>query len=144
MVSVPLISRSRLLSWFAVGVALLSAGALGRPGWAETGLLTIESDQQLADNTTGVVTAIGNVRLIHPERGVVATSRQAQYFTNEDRIVLSGDVDVTQTDGTAIRAERLIYLLDQQRAIAEPADGAQVMSQWRLQPSADAKGDEAP
>lgn len=133
-----------MLSWFAVGVALLSAGALGRPGCAETGLLTIESDQQLADNTTGVVTAIGNVRLIHPERGVVATSRQAQYFTNEDRIVLSGDVDVTQTDGTAIRAERLIYLLDQQRAIAEPADGAQVMSQWRLQPSADAKGDEAP
>ena len=144
MVSVPLISRSRLLSWFAVGVAMLSAGALGRPGCAETGLLTIESDQQLADNTTGVVTAIGNVRLIHPERGVVATSRQAQYFTNEDRIVLSGDVDVTQTDGTAIRAERLIYLLDQQRAIAEPADGAQVMSQWRLQPSADPKGDEAP
>ena len=133
-----------MLSWFAVGVALLSAGALGRPGCAETGMLTIESDQQLADNTTGVVTAIGNVRLIHPERGVVATSRQAQYFTNEDRIVLSGDVDVTQTDGTAIRAERLIYLLDQQRAIAEPADGAQVMSQWRLQPSADAKGDEAP
>ena len=37
--------------WFAVGVALLSAGALGRPGYAETGLLTIESDQQLADNT---------------------------------------------------------------------------------------------
>ena len=144
MVSVPLISRSKLLSWFAVGVAMLSAGALGRPGCAETGLLTIESDQQLADNTTGVVTAIGNVRLIHPERGVVATSRQAQYFTNEDRIVLSGDVDVTQTDGTAIRAERLIYLLDQQRAIAEPADGAQVMSQWRLQPSADPKGDEAP
>ena len=133
-----------MLSWFAVGVALLSAGALGHPGCAETGLLTIESDQQLADNTTGVVTAIGNVRLIHPERGVVATSRQAQYFTNEDRIVLSGDVDVTQTDGTAIRAERLIYLLDQQRAIAESADGAQVMSQWRLQPSADAKGDEAP
>ena len=144
MVNVPLISRSRLLSWFAVGVALLSAGALGRPGCAETGMLTIESDQQLADNTTGVVTAIGNVRLIHPERGVVATSRQAQYFTNEDRIVLSGDVDVTQTDGTAIRAERLIYLLDQQRAIAEPADGAQVMSQWRLQPSVDSKGDEAP
>ena len=133
-----------MLSWFAVGVAMLSAGPLVRPGCAETGLLTIESDQQLADNTTGVVTAIGNVRLIHPERGVVATSRQAQYFTNEDRIVLSGDVDVTQTDGTAIRAERLIYLLDQQRAIAEPADGAQVMSQWRLQPSVDSKGDEAP
>lgn len=106
-------------------------------GWssarAQTGFLTIESDQQMADNNSGVVTALGNVRLIHPERGLVATSRQAQYFTKEDRIVLSGDVDVSQTDGTSIRAERLIYLLNQDRAIAQPAEGAQVFSQWVLQ-----------
>ena len=45
------------------------------------GLITIESDQQSADNATGVITAFGNVRLVHANRGVVATSRQAQYFT---------------------------------------------------------------
>lgn len=104
-----------------------------QPAQAQSGLVTIESDQQMADNNSGVVTALGNVRLIHQERGVVATSRQAQYFTKEDRIVLSGDVDVSQTDGTSIRAERLTYLLDQDRAIAQPAEGAQVFSQWKLQ-----------
>ena len=99
-----------------------------QPAQAQSGLVTIESDQQMADNNSGVVTALGNVRLIHQERGVVATSRQAQYFTKEDRIVLSGDVDVSQTDGTSIRAERLTYLLDQDRAIAQPAEGAQVFT----------------
>ena len=100
---------------------------------ADAGVITIESDLQSADNGTGVITASGNVRLVHAGRGLVATSRQAQYFTEEDRIVLSGDVDVSQTDGTSIRAERLTYLLDQDRAIAQPAEGAQVFGQWKLQ-----------
>merc|ERR1711871_968481 len=59
-------------------------------------LITIESDSQSADNVTGVVTAIGNVRIVYPSRGMVATSRQAQYFSREGRLVLSGDVDVVQ------------------------------------------------
>ncbi len=126
--------RRCLLGLVAVGAVLTAAVRTGlSAARAQTGLVTIESDQQLADNNSGVVTALGNVRLIHPERGVVATSRQAQYFTKEDRIVLSGDVDVSQTDGTSIRAERLTFLLSQDRAIAQPAEGAQVVSQWVLQ-----------
>ena len=97
---------------------------------AET--ITIESDQQLADNGTGVVTARGNVRLVHPGRGVVATSRQAQYFTREERVVLSGDVDVVQEDGTSLRAEQVTYLLKEQRTLATPLDGRQVLSSWPL------------
>ena len=97
---------------------------------AET--ITIESDQQLADNGTGVVTARGNVRLVHPGRGVVATSRQAQYFTREERVVLSGDVDVVQEDGTSLRAEQVTYLLKEQRTLAKPLDGRQVLSSWPL------------
>ena len=107
---------------------------------AQTGLVTIESDQQLADNNSGVVTALGNVRLIHPERGVVATSRQAQYFTKEERIVLRGDVDVVQNDGHALRADQVIYLLQEDRAVAIPGAGDQVFSQWTLRdPSAGSK-----
>ena len=98
----------------------------------EAGLITIESDQQSADNSTGVITASGNVRLIHVDRGIVATSRQAQYFTKEERIVLSGDVDVVQDDGNLLQAERLIYLLDEERAVATPAEGQQVFSQWTV------------
>ena len=48
---------------------------------ADAGVITIESDLQSADNGTGVITASGNVRLVHAGRGLVATSRQAQYFT---------------------------------------------------------------
>ncbi len=102
---------------------------------AEAGVITIESDLQSADNSTGVITASGNVRLVHADRGLVATSRQAQYFTEEDRIVLSGDVDVIQTDGNLLRADRFIYLLEEGRAIANPLPGQQVFSQWTLQPS---------
>ena len=108
---------------------------------ADSGVITIESDLQSADKSTGVITASGNVRLVHAGRGFVATCRQAQYFTEEDRIVLSGDVDVIQADGNLLRADRFIYLLEEGRAIASPVPGKQVFSQWSLQPlqpSADA------
>lgn len=96
------------------------------------GLVTIESDLQQADNQTGVVTATGNVRITYPERGMVATSRQAQYFSKEGRLVLSGDVDVVDGDGQRIRAERLVYTLDQERLVAQPTPGQQVTSKLRL------------
>ena len=99
---------------------------------ADAGVITIESDLQAADNSTGVITASGNVRLVHAGRGLVATSRQAQYFTEEDRIVLSGDVDVIQADGNQLRADRFTYLLEEGRAIATPVPGQQVFSQWSL------------
>ena len=101
---------------------------------ADAGVITIESDLQSADNGTGVITASGNVRLVHAGRGLVATSRQAQYFTEEDRIVLSGDVDVIQADGNQLRADRFTYLLEEGRAIASPVPGQQVFSQWSLTP----------
>ncbi|MEB3234027.1 MAG: hypothetical protein VKM98_01240 [Cyanobacteriota bacterium] len=96
------------------------------------GLVSIESDQQKADNATGIITASGNVRIVYPDRRVVATARQAQYFSREGRIVLSGDVDVIQADGSALRAERVVVLLGSQRVIAEPRQGRQVISTLRL------------
>ena len=102
---------------------------------ADAGVITIESDLQTANNVTGVITASGNVRLVHAGRGLVATSRQAQYFTEEDRIVLSGDVDVIQAYGNLLQADRFTYLLEEGRAIASPVPGKQVFSQWSLQPT---------
>ena len=124
--------RRNLALLLPVLAAAFASGPLNAEQIPEAGLITIESDQQSADNSTGVITASGNVRLIHVDRGVVATSRQAQYFTKEERIVLSGDVDVVQDDGNRMQAERLIYLLDEERAVATPAEGRQVFSQWRL------------
>ena len=129
-----LLRRIRILTFLLPVLALLSSAAPCQANeQAEVdNKITIESDQQSADNTTGVVTASGNVRLVHAGRGVVATSRQAQYFSKESRIVLSGDVDVVQEDGNLIRADRVIYLLDDERAVAMPDEGGQVFSQWQL------------
>ena len=100
---------------------------------APTGMVTIESDNQQADNRTGIVTATGNVRITYPDRRMVATSRQAQYFSKEGRLVLSGDVDVVDEDGQRIQAERMVYRLDDERLVAEPPAGKQVYSRLRLQ-----------
>ena len=96
----------------------------------ETGLITIESDQQTADNSIGVVTAQGNVRLVHVDRGIVATGRQAQYFMKEERIVLSGEVDIVQKNGDLLQADRIVYSLVDERALATPSENEQVFSQW--------------
>ena len=95
---------------------------------SDDGLITIESDSQTADNVTGVVTAVGNVRIVYPSRGMVATSQQAQYFSREGRLVLSGDVDVVQQDGNTLSAERVTYDLEDERAVASPPEGGQVRS----------------
>ena len=105
----------------------------------EDSLITIESDTQSADNITGVVTAVGNVRIVYPSRGMVATSRQAQYFSREAMLVLSGDVDVVQEDGNSIRAERVTYNLDEERALANPIPGQQVQSTLLLKQSPDSQ-----
>ena len=92
-------------------------------------ILTIESDMQTADDIIGVVTATGNVRISYPAHGVVATSRQAQYFSREARVVLSGDVDVVEESGSLIRAERLTYQIDEEQVVAESTEDQQVFSQ---------------
>ena len=127
------------LSWRSalaplLGVSFLVPGLRAQPqppaeAPPKGGLITIESDTQSADNITGVVTALGNVRIVYPARGMVATSRQAQYYSREGRLVLSGDVDVIQEGGHALRAERVVYSLEDERAVAEPAEGDQVFSQ---------------
>ena len=106
---------------------------------SDDGLITIESDSQTADNVSGVVTAIGNVRIVYPSRGMVATSRQAQYFSREGRLVLSGDVDVVQEDGSTLRAERVTYDLEDERAIAVPPSGGQVRATMILRPDQSAQ-----
>jgi lipopolysaccharide export system protein LptA len=104
-----------------------------------TGMVTIESDVQQADNQNGIVTATGNVRIVYADRGMTATSRQAQYFSKEGRLVLTGDVDVIDTDGQRLRAEKLVYLLDSERMLAEPPAGKQVFSKFRLQQQGSAR-----
>jgi lipopolysaccharide export system protein LptA len=104
-----------------------------------SGLVTIESDLQRADNRTGVITATGNVRIVYADQRVVATARQAQYFSREGRVILSGDVDIVQEDGHALRAERVLYDVNSERLLAEPPSGRQVTSRVRIPASRSAE-----
>ncbi|MEB3171178.1 MAG: LPS-assembly protein LptD [Synechococcaceae cyanobacterium] len=108
------------------------AAAAAPAAGPDTGMVTIESDSQQADNVTGIVTATGNVRITYPEKGMVATARQAQYFSREGKLVLRGDVDVIDADGQRIRAETLTYRLDSERIVAEPQAGRQVTSRLKM------------
>jgi lipopolysaccharide export system protein LptA len=64
--------------------------------------ITLLSDVQEANAITGVVTARGNVQIFYPAQNMQATSAQAQYYSREGRIVLSGDAFVLQ-DGNSIQ-----------------------------------------
>ena len=80
----------------------------------------------------GAIQVEGGRLLGHHTMGE-ATGRQAQYFSREQRIVLSGDVDVVQTDGHTLRADQVTVLLEEQRTLATTNAGDQVISSWTLQ-----------
>ena len=89
--------------------------------------LTVRSDVQEANSETGVITARGNVRINYPARQIQATSAQAQYFSRERRLILTGNVYVLQ-EGNSMRAEIMTYLIDEGRFIATPKNNRQVES----------------
>jgi len=89
--------------------------------------ITVRSDIQEANQITGVVTARGNVQIDYPARRIRATAAQAQYFSRENRIVMTGNVFVLQ-EGNSLRGETITYLIDEGRFIATPLDEQQVES----------------
>jgi len=97
------------------------------PPTADSRPLTVRSDIQEADQKTGVITARGNVQLFYPARQIQATATQAQYFSKERRIILTGNVYVLQ-NGNSIRGEQVVYLIDEGRFIAVPQANRQVES----------------
>ena len=97
---------------------------------AQTGdgrALTLRSDVQEANSKTGVVTARGNVQIDYPARQLQATAAQAQYFSRERRIILTGNVYVLQ-QGNSLRGETITYLMDEGRFVATPRAQRQVES----------------
>lgn len=97
-----------------------------------TSALTVKSDIQEANTVTGVVTARGNVRINYPARDLQATAAQAQYFSEERTLVLTGNVYVLQ-EGNSMRAEKMTYAIDEGRFIATPARAEQVESIYLVQ-----------
>jgi lipopolysaccharide export system protein LptA len=97
--------------------------------------LTIRSDTQEANSKTGVVTARGNVQVNYPARQIQATAAQAQYYSRERRIVMTGNVYVLQ-NGNSLRGETITYLIDEGRFVANPRTPKQVESIYLVPESA--------
>ena len=89
--------------------------------------LTVIADSQSANTDTGVIVAEGNVTIRYPSEQLVGQSHKATYFTQEQRIVMEGAVDVTQGDNR-LQAETVIYLLEDNTLEALPIAGGQVQS----------------
>jgi len=124
-------TQTRLLLALALPLASISAIVVPTlPTHSQVGArtpLTVRANVQEADARTGIVTARGNVQIDYPARNVTGTSDQAQYFSNERRLVLMGNVFVLQ-DGNSIRGEVVVYLIDEGRFVAEPLPNRQVES----------------
>ncbi len=130
--------------WSATAIAAaataLQGGALGgalaplgiAPAQAQDGgTITLRSDVQEANAVTGIITARGNVQIDYPTRRIQATSAQADFFSNEQRIVLSGNVVVNQ-EGNTLRAEVVTYLIEEDRFVATPRPNDQVEAVYTL------------
>jgi lipopolysaccharide export system protein LptA len=129
------VDRKRRLSLFwqlplVIGTMMAVASpltdAMAQPSRAGSAM-TVRSDIQEANSQTGVITARGNVQVNYPARQIQATAAQAQYFSRERRLVLSGNVYVLQ-EGNSMRAETMTYLVDEGRFIATPQANQQVES----------------
>jgi len=135
---------SRLWRWGLVAIAVTVTGVfpLGQqrglnPAIAQTAPsspMTVRSDIQEANSVTGVITARGNVQVYYPAKNLQATSAQAQYYSRERRLVLSGNVYVLQ-DGNSMRAETMTYLIDEGRFVANPDANQQVESIYLVEES---------
>ncbi|MEM9540196.1 MAG: LptA/OstA family protein [Cyanobacteria bacterium P01_E01_bin.42] len=93
--------------------------------------IVVRSDIQEANQATGVMTARGNVRIDYPARQMQGTSAQAQYFSNEGVLILTGNAYVLQ-EGNSVRGEVITYYIDEGRAVATPRADRQVESVYYI------------
>ena len=129
-----LLLRARSLGLMAASLVSLIAGvsfprALLAQSPAQSGSITLQSDIQESNSETGIITARGNVKINYPARQIQATAAQAQYFSRERRLILTGNVYVIQ-QGNSMRAETMTYLVDEGRFIATPQGDRQVESTY--------------
>lgn len=130
-ISSSLIRRLGLGLFLPVVVAGVISPNRLQPATAQTAQrspIQITADIQEYDAKSQVAIARGNVQMLYNARGIKATAAQAQFFNRERQIVLSGNVYILQQSGNSIRGERVIYLIDSGRFVAQPQSGRQVES----------------
>ncbi len=101
--------------------------------------INIESDAQTTDNLRGVFTAFGNVKITYPQKDIVAFSREARYLKEEGLLILSGDVDLIRKNRDSLQGDRIVYLVEDDRIIADSDFGSQVFLTLLLEETQDKK-----
>ncbi len=114
-----------------LGLFILVSGLASSSNAQSGGSIKLRADVQEANSNTGIITARGNVRIDYPEKAIYATSAQAQYYSRERRIILTGNVFVQQEANT-LQAEVVTYLIDEGRFVATPNANEQVESVYVL------------
>ena len=134
----PLKRSPALVSTIAISTLIIIATPVSLQAQPanKQGQITLKSDVQESNSQTGIITARGNVKINYPARKIQATAAQAQYYSRERRLVLTGDVYVIQA-GNSMRAESMTYLIDEARFIATPKSDRQVESTYIVNESAD-------
>nr|WP_242018408.1 LptA/OstA family protein [Pseudanabaena sp. FACHB-1998] len=123
------LSKQAIAKLFLTVMPILAIAASSLPPTqAQTAntALTIRADVQEANSITGVVTATGNVKMSYPARQIDAIAEQAQYFSKEQRVVLTGNVIVTQEGVNSIKAQTITYLVSEGKFVAAPPNNQQV------------------
>ncbi|CCH65772.1 hypothetical protein RINTHM_13120 [Richelia intracellularis HM01] len=64
--------------------------------------------------------------MLYPNLSIQATASQVQYFSKDNRIVLSGDVCILQDNSNSICGETVTYLINEGRFVALPKVNQQV------------------
>lgn len=124
--SLGLLGATVFISLILWGLIPSSSPAQSTPS---QGAITLKSDIQESNSETGIITARGNVQINYPARQIQATAAQAQYYSRERRLILTGNVYVIQ-EGNSMRAESMTYLIDEGRFIATPQSDRQVESTY--------------
>jgi lipopolysaccharide export system protein LptA len=121
----------RLMIATILNVVILTPFQISQAQVPPSGAITLKSDVQESNSKTGVITARGNVQINYPARQIQATATQAQYYSRERRLILTGSVYVLQA-GNSLRAEEMTYLVDEGRFIAKPESDRQVESTYLI------------
>lgn len=121
----------RLMIATILNVVILTPLQISQAQVPPSGAITLKSDVQESNSKTGVITARGNVQINYPARQIQATATQAQYYSRERRLILTGSVYVLQA-GNSLRAEEMTYLVDEGRFIAKPESDRQVESTYMI------------
>ncbi len=102
--------------------------------------IRIKAARQAANSKTQVVTANDNVQISYPARQLRARADVAQYYIKEQRLVMTGNVFVTQ-QGNSLQGETITYSIRSGQFLVVPKPGKLVESVYNVAESGKGRQD---